>query len=391
MGNDVFNHQQKFDLWKQDVLDSKGKPNKLYIEENLTLQNSQIYIQYILDMEQGSNIHSKSKKGGRDPKTLNRLRSKIKSIFKQLQERGVKDVTKINEAQIKDFFNEWVKQGHSTDYAKRFRSFWNWWLKINRKQGKTIPDICEELDTAPNNDSQFVWITKEELEDFRKYFNEDPQLVILFCYDSIIRSPGELLGLKVENIFTKGKEVWVDIPNEISKTYGRKFNLVYCGDLILKHIQDKKPTEPLFNFNSAAFNRQLQKVAKQLWGEKKSLGGAKYKDITLYDMRHSGAIHYRQLFQKTGQSLDSLRHRGGWTDFRMINYYTKFLGLDGHIDKEKTLLQEDKSSLEKELIEMQKRITLLENPDELAATILKTLQKKGGSKSAEAILRAIKG
>ncbi len=44
-----------------------------------------------------------------------------------------------------------------------------------------------------------------------------------------------------------------------------------------------------------------------------------------------------------------MRHRGGWTDFDMINYYTKLLGLDGHITKEKLLLEEDKTKIEKEL------------------------------------------
>jgi translation initiation factor 2 beta subunit (eIF-2beta)/eIF-5 len=38
----------------------------------------------------------------------------------------------------------------------------------------------------------------------------------------------------------------------------------------------------------------------------------------------------------------------------MINYYTKRLGLDGHISKEKLLLQEDKTRIEMEL-ELQKK------------------------------------
>ncbi len=44
----------------------------------------------------------------------------------------------------------------------------------------------------------------------------------------------------------------------------------------------------------------------------------------------------------------------GWSDFKMINYYTKRLGLDGHISKEKLLLQEDKTRIEMEL-ELQKK------------------------------------
>ena len=38
----------------------------------------------------------------------------------------------------------------------------------------------------------------------------------------------------------------------------------------------------------------------------------------------------------------------------MIDYYTKRLGLDGHISKEKMLLQEDKTKIEVEIINLKK-------------------------------------
>ena len=39
----------------------------------------------------------------------------------------------------------------------------------------------------------------------------------------------------------------------------------------------------------------------------------------------------------------------------MINEYTRMLGLDGHIDKEKTLLQEDKTQIEKKISKLESR------------------------------------
>lgn len=350
MGFDLDRHQQIYENWKKGFLSAKGTINQNYIEEDLTRPNTRLFLQYITDMEAGINVSKTAKKGGRSPKTLNRLRSKVKGILKGLQEEGVSDVSKLTPEQLISYFNKWKQKGHSNDYAVRFRSFWRWWMTKNRREGKLIPDICEDLDTSKNSDSQFVWLTKHEFDQFRKYFDKEKQVLLMFCWDTIIRSPGELSALKVEDVYQNVKgEVWINIRDEISKTFGRKFNLVYSGDLILDHIKGKEPHEPLFVYSSPMFNKQMQKVAFQLWENKKSLAGEYYKNITLYDLRHSGAIHYRQLFQKTGQSLDSLRHRGGWTDFRMINYYTKLLGLDGHIDKEKTLLEEDKTNLEKEL------------------------------------------
>jgi len=232
----------------------------------------------------------------------------------------------------------------------------------------------------------FVWLTKEEFDKFRKYFDKDKQTILQFCFDTIIRAPTELMSLKTENIYEKGDEVWVDIPNDISKTIGRKFNLVYSGNSVLEYIKrhDKKQGDYLFEFDSTMFNREMQRIAKQLWGDRKSEGGEFYNKITMYDLRHSGAIHLRQLFQKTGQSLDILRERGGWSDFKMISYYTKRLGLDGHISKEKLLLQEDKTRIETELElrkeEYDKKIkdleTKMRNQDKLIANVLKSVKEK---------------
>lgn len=366
MKRDVFNHSSNWEHWK-------GELTKDYIEEGLTKENSRFYIQYLSDLELGANIPKTARKGARDVKTLNRLRSKMICIFKILQKNKINDVSKATEEQITRIFSEWEKAGHSPDYSKRFKAFWHWYMNINRKKGKLIPDITEDVNTAPKNDgSSFVWLTKEEFDNFRRYFDEDKQTILLFCFDSLIRAPTELSSLKVENIFTKGKEVWVDIPKEISKTIGRKFNLVYSGDALLDYIKrnNRKSEDYIFEFSPAMVNREMQKIAEQIWKNKKSEGGELYKNITLYDLRHSGAIHFRQLFQKTGASLDILRERGGWTDFKMINYYTKRLGLDGHISKEKLMLEEDKTQLQKDLDKMK-------NEHEKMKKLLKKVLEKG--------------
>ena len=272
------------------------------------------------------------------------------------QDKGFKDITKLIEKDVLMFFRKWSDEGHTCDYAKRFKAFWNYWMKINRREGITIPDVIQDLEIK-EKESMFVWITKKELDQLCEYLNEDYELLARFSYDAITRFPSETLSIQVENISQNSKgEVWVNIPSEISKTFGRKFNLVYTGEMIMKYIKDKelKPEDYLFNLSATYFNRRIQQIAKKLWDNKKSEGGEFFKNITGYDFRHSGAIHFRQLFQKTGQSLDSLRHRGGWTDFKMLNYYTKLLGLDGHIDKEKTLLQEDKTELEKQMEKLRK-------------------------------------
>ena len=362
---DIYGHKKRYENWKKEVTEEG--------EDGLTRKNSDILIQFIFDMEIGSNVSKSSKKGPRSYPRLNNLRQRLSQLLRMLEKKGIEDITKKNKTffsvlqkKITIFFSDMRKGNIKTykgetykstsDYVKIFKSFWNWWRKINRKKDITIPDIIEDLDTSPS-ESKFVCLKKEELDKFRKYFDENSQTIILFAFDSMIRAPTEILSLQTQNIFQKNGEVWVNIPKDISKTLGRSFNLVFSGKAILDYIERNKlkPEDNLFNFSPPMFNKELQKIAKQIFQDKISEGGEYYKNITLYDLRHSGAVHFRQLFQKTGQSLDSLRHRGGWTNFKMINYYTKFLGLDGHISKEKLLLEEDKTNLQKEVDVLKKQ------------------------------------
>jgi len=351
---DVYNHAKNFESWR-------GQLTPKYLEEGLNKENSKFFVDYFKWL-------GERKSQG----YVNRNRCKIKSVFKGLQDSGVVDISKATIKQVEDYFFEWKKQGHSVDYAKRWNAFWNWWKQQNRREGKVVLDLSVNLKDMQNEgegESNFVWITKEEFDKFRKYFDEDKQTILLFLFDTLIRFPTELLSLREENIFEKNGEVWVDIPKEISKTIGRKFNLVYSGEAVLKYIEKHKKEQGdyLFELSPTMFNQEMQKIAKQIWKDRKSEGGDFYKNITGYDLRHSGSIHFRQLFQKTGQSLDLLRERGGWSDFKMINYYTKRLGLDGHISKEKLLLEEDKSKMEKELeimkAQMKKYLPVLEMID----------------------------
>jgi integrase len=340
---DIYNHTAIFEKWEEGLTDN-------YLEEGLNKANTKLFVDYFKDLAKRQSIGY-----------VNRNRSKLKSIFIGLQNKGIKDISKSSMKNVEDYFFSWCKN-HSIDYALRWNAFWSWWKTQNRKEGKVVLDLNLTLNDFKKKgenvkESIFVWITKEEFDKFRSYFDEDKQLYLLFAFDTLIRFPTEISSLKVENIYEKNNEVWLNIPKEISKTIGRKFNLVYSGEAVIKYIQEnnKKPEDYLFEFSAPMLNQEMQKVAKQIFGERKSEGGEFFKNITGYDLRHSGAIHFRQLFQQTGQSLDLLRERGGWSDFTMINYYTKRLGLDGHVQKEKLLLEEDKSNMQKEIDRLKKK------------------------------------
>ncbi|HRZ85628.1 MAG TPA: tyrosine-type recombinase/integrase [Candidatus Paceibacterota bacterium] len=355
MKKDVHHHEQTYKNWRERVLEEGV--------EGISKANSKLYLQFIFDMENGENVSAKNKKGKRGYGRLNVLRQKLKRVIEMLEDEKINDVTKTTSKKIHKVFND-ISEGkirrldtgepitYISDYVANFKAFWHWWMKINRKKGKTIEDITEDLSVAPPK-VKFVYISKENVDKILPYFNEEQQVLVKFLFDSIIRFPTECLSLQVKDIYEKNGEVWVNIPDEVSKTYGRTFNLLYCGDALKEYIKKNnlKPEDRLFGVNYLRFTQKLKKVALQVLGDSISHPTAqgRFSELTGYDFRHSGAIHLRQLAQRTNISLDAIRQRGGWTDFVMLNYYTQFLGLTGEIRKEDLLISEDKTRLEKEI------------------------------------------
>lgn len=382
---DVHHHIERYKNWKADVSESGI--------DGISKINSDILIEYIFDMEQGINIPRGSKKGGRSFQRLNNLNSRITFIMRILERRGIKDIKKTKEEDLMHLFNDMrkgvlkTKNGETyksvADYVKVFKAFWHWHMTKNRKAGIQILDICEDLDTSREK-AKFVYLTKDQLERMLPYFGEDEQVVLMFIFDTLIRSPTELLSMRVKDIYQKDGDVYFYIPAEISKTIGRQGNFLFCGQAVLKYIERNKlgQEDYLFSFPYVAFNDKMQTVARQLFGDKLSHPrGEMYSKITLYDLRHSGACHLRQLAQKSGKiSLDAIRQRGGWVDLTMLNYYTEFLGLTGEINKEDLMVEEDKSKIEKEIYELKKEHRKTLNMLNKLNSFMKNQVKEGFSK-----------
>ena len=360
---DVHGHKQRYERWRDSVKEEG--------EVNLSKKNSDILIEFIFDMEMGINVSRKSVKGGRSYPRLNNLRQRLAQIIRMNEEKGVKDITKITEKKIAEFFRsmregdikrqDGKKYASPQDYVKIFKTFWNWWIKVNRKKGVVIYNIAEDLDSSTDESPHFVYIEKDDFTNkFLPYFEKEEQLILTFVYDSLIRSPTELKSLQVKEVFRKNGDVWINIPDEISKVTGRQLNLIYCGKEVMKYIEEKekKPDDYLFEFSHLMLHKKMQKVAEQIWGDKISHPKAqgKFKEMTLYDLRHSGAISLRIKIHENPEalSLDVLRERGGWKNYRMLDYYTKFIGLSGEIKKDKLKLEEDKTRLEEEMEELRK-------------------------------------
>lgn len=355
MKTDVYGHAERYKKWKEYAVK--------HGDDELTKKNSDILIQYILDMEIGANVSTKNKRGGRCPHRLNALRQKLSQIMRMLQQREVKDITRVTQKQVIQLFSDMGSGVIKTmgggqykatgDYVKVFKAFWHWWMKINRLNKKPVylQDITEDLDGKREEKPKWVYLSEKQMSKLLKNTIERYAPFFEFMYDSGARVT-EALSLRGGDITEEKGEVYVDISEDIAKTIGRKFKLKLSGKNILKYIKEKEIKDDglLFPLSAPYLNRYLHELGKDLFGDKISKAGDKYSSLTLYDFRHNSACFWIQRY-KTNSAM---MYRFGWKSEKYIHYYTEFLGMKDVIRDEDMYVDITKTELEKELASLKK-------------------------------------
>ncbi len=231
MKREVYDHKSKYILWKEKV----GK-----IIPEISEVNSKIILDYLFDMENGLNVSTGNKKGARSYNRLNNLKQRMIFLSKKFKEfYGVDDITKIEERQIHDFFtgmrNGTIKRLDGRvyqspgDYVKIFKAFWHWHQKIHRKKGIEIYDITMDLDTSGKK-PRWVYLDEKEIKKLCNDAKYEYKVLIMFLFDTGIRSPSELINIKVSDFYNDFKEL--NIRDEISKTFGRRSKLITFSSIL---------------------------------------------------------------------------------------------------------------------------------------------------------------
>jgi len=361
---DPYKHKEKYLSWKASF---NGRI------PSISEVNSKILYEYILDMENGLNVASVSKKGARSYSRLNNIKQRLIFLIKQFEERyNLTDVTLVSERILHDFFTG-MKNGaitrldgrtyeSPTDYVKIFKAFWHWYQKVNRKQGKEIQDLTIDLDTSRDK-PKWVYLTEEQVKKIVDNSTYEYKVLIMFLYDSGIRSPTELVNIRVSDFYNNFKEL--NIRDEISKTFGRRIKLMLCSDLIKEYILSKGLIleDYLFTKHPKVMNQYLKRLSKKILGDGVSPAGQKYSQLTLYDFRHCSCCYWLPRYK----SESALKFRFGWKKSDKIHYYSELLGMKDTISEEdllvditKTEIEQRLSRSEKEKEIMQERLTNLE-------------------------------
>ncbi|MBU0760867.1 MAG: tyrosine-type recombinase/integrase, partial [Nanoarchaeota archaeon] len=307
------------------------------------------------DMEHGLNVSATSAKGSRSFIRLNTIREKMiffATRFKEIYE--IDNITKITEEEVVLFFSR-MRKGEIRrldgkayvgvgDYVKGFKAFWHWYQKVSKKGGIEIEDITNDLDST-NPKPKWVYLDEKQVKKLCEVVKPEYRALLMFIFDSGIRSPTELVNVKVSDFFSNFKEV--HIREEISKTFGRRIKLMLCSELIKEYVAENKLQQDDYVFPIKPFtvNKYLKRVAKRVFGDVPSQAGQKYSDLTLYDFRHISCCYWLPRYK----SESALKYRFGWKKSEKIHYYSELLGMKDTISEEDLLIDVTKTEIEKRL------------------------------------------
>ena len=356
---DPYKHKEVFLKWKDKAIDGIGGISK---------PNSDIILQYISDMENGLNVSSKSIKGPRSYIRLNNLRQRMIFLAKNIEQHCSINLPDISEEQIIKFFNA-MRNGtikridgkcycSVVDFVKPFKAFWHWHMKINKKKGIEITDITEDID-ASNSKPRWVYLSNEQVRKLCNNAKPEYKTLIMFLYDTGIRSPGELINVKVSDIYEDFKKL--NICQEIAKkgSFGRKINLMLSSDLLKQYVRDKglQNNDQLFKISPFIVNQYLKRLAKRVLGDGTSLAGEKYSNLTMYDFRHCSCCYWLPRYK----SESALKYRFGWKKSDKIHYYSELLGMKDNISDEDMLIDVTKTDIEKKLEKSEKEKDIMQD------------------------------
>ncbi len=272
----------------------------------------------------------------------------------------------ISEEQIIKFFNA-MRNGtikridgkcyqSVVDFVKPFKAFWHWHIKVNKKKDIKITDITEDID-ASNPKPRWVYLSDEQARKLCNNAKPEYKTLIMFLYDTGIRSPGELINIRISDIYEDFKKL--NIRQEIVKkgSFGRKINLMLCSDLLKQYVQDKglQNNDQLFKISPPVVNQYLKRLAKRVLGDGESLAGEKYSNLTMYDFRHCSCCYWLPRYK----SESALKYRFGWKKSDKIHYYSELLGMKDTIREEDMLIDLTKTEIEKRLLKTEQENEIL--------------------------------
>lgn len=359
MKRDAYNFVDRWEAWKEK--NYRGI-------DGIRKEDHALLISFLKDMEMGINTPV-GRKGRRNAGTLLNL-AQHNLLFLQLFKKPLtqlkkEDLHKLEEQVLKGKI-ERKKGGNFAafgNYIKDLKVFWRWLIRV----GKVKEDITADISSKVIKPA-WVYLSEEQIKQFFNKLQFDYRALCFLMYDSGMRVT-ELNSIQVKNFSKDFSQL--DIPDEVSKTFGRCINLKLCTDLIKTYVKEHqlKADDYIMTKSPFAFNKMLKYNCGKMFGKDKvshPKSKGLYGSFTLYDIRHNSACFWLQRYP----TQQALMYRFGWKESDKIDYYSGFLGQSDKLTDGDMVIGEDKDKITLLSREVQK---MKEDKEELKQGIFRYL------------------
>jgi len=385
---DPHNHERYYLRWREN-----GSPII-----GVTEANKRIILEFLDDMEIGANVNPSSKKGARSFGRLRNIKAKLQTMLSLMEtELGITGMSDLEnkDMEILKFFKKfrdgqlacrWTKTKPLRaigTYARCFKSFWHWYQRKERRNGRDVRDITADLDSRDGYKPHFNYFTIDDLKKLCNACTYDYKVMMMFMFDTGIRSPTELMNVIVSDLEWNPKQKFytLSIREETSKTFGRKIKLLVCSEILKEYIENNKLDKDFQIFKKDP--HQVNTYLKRLGYRILKLGATpemqkeeKYKGmkngLTMYDFRHSSACYWLPKYK----SESAMKYRFGWKKSDMIYYYTELLGMKDTISEDDLYTDITKTELEQQIELKGKEMELMAEKMEMQQTQMATQQSQ---------------
>lgn len=363
---DIHKARQYYEAWKKNG----------GIIEGVSERNAKLIKEFLFDLEDGTNVCASNKKGARSAIRLNSYKSKLKVLIQRAEGKYKKiDIRKLEKKEFNSLCRE-LRNGEikrqdgkeykdASDYIKSFKAFWHWLVKIEQVK----EDITIEADVSKKKPA-WVYLNLEQYKQLADFCKPYYRLLLYLALDTGAR-PGELLNFRVNSFSEDFKQV--EILEDVSKTFGRKFKIMMTSEMIKSFIQENnlKNDDLLFPVTLALTNRYLKRRAKNIFGEAISKAKGKYSEFTLTDTRHCSACYWLPRYP----TQQGMMYKFGWKKADKIFYYSEFLGMVDTIKEEDMLIDVTKTELQQNNDNLKKEFELLKDSNSHEIEALKKIQE----------------
>jgi hypothetical protein len=350
---DPYKSKQVYERWKEQGANIP----------DISKKSRDIIINFIFDMEKGLNVNSSNKKGARSYLRLNAYKHKLKLISFLIEKHFKKSIIEVNREQIHTIFNDMrngkIKRAdgkiylQTSDYAKSFKAFWHWHQKTSKKK---IDDLTNDLDVSKDK-PKWVYLNEQQfkklIDNAKPYYKR----VAITLLDTGLRGT-EFVNIRNSWITNDSKgNMLLDVPDDVSKTVGRKIKLMLSKEVLQEHIQENnfKGDDLLFQVPLSKMNEYFKRLSKRLFGEGKSQGGEKYSMLTIGDFRHISACYWLPRYP----TQQGMMYRFGWKKADKVFYYSEFMGMVDNIQQENLLIDITKTELQQQNEKLKKDFELM--------------------------------